>query len=110
LYPNVLLGLQPDHVFAMIVQPQAPGKIVEKLQLYYIGAQSLEESYEGCRSAVLKSWQQVFSEDIFAVEGMQNARRSSGFTGGVFSPVMDVSSHHFHQWLAQRYKAGTVRL
>lgn len=110
LYPNVLLGLQPDHVFAMIVQPQAPGKTVEKLQLYYIGAQSLDESYRGCRSAVLKNWQQVFSEDIFAVEGMQNARRSSGFNGGVFSPVMDVSSHHFHQWLAQRYKTGTVRL
>ncbi|MGY8791331.1 MAG: SRPBCC family protein [Pseudomonadales bacterium] len=59
---------------------------------------------------MLKSWQQVFSEDIFVVEGVQNARRSSGFTGGVFSPVMDVYSHHFHQWLAQCYKTGTVRL
>ncbi|HIL82658.1 MAG TPA: aromatic ring-hydroxylating dioxygenase subunit alpha [Pseudomonadales bacterium] len=110
LYPNVLLGLQPDHLFAMIVQPKAPGKIVEKLQLYYIGAQSLDESYEECRSAVLKSWQQVFSEDIFVVEGMQNARTSPGFTGGVFSPVMDVCSHHFHQWLAHCYKTNTVRL
>ena len=109
LYPNVLLGLQPDHVFAMIVQPQAPAKTVEKLQLYYVGAQSLDASYEGCRSAVLKSWQQVFTEDIFAVEGMQNARCSPGFAGGVFSPVMDVPSHHFHQWVAQRYKAGTLQ-
>jgi choline monooxygenase len=110
LYPNVLLGLQPDHVFAMIVQPQAPGKTMEKLQLYYVGAQSLDESYRGCRSAVLKNWQQVFSEDIFVVEGMQNARTSPGFTGGVFSPVMDVCSHHFHQWLAHCYKTNTVRL
>jgi choline monooxygenase len=83
---------------------------VEKLQLFYTGAQSLDESYEKCRSAVLESWKQVFSEDVFVVEGMQNARRSPGFSGGVFSPVMDVSSHHFHLWLAHRYKTNTVRM
>jgi len=108
LYPNVLLGLQVDHAFAMILQPQAAGSTVEKLQLYYVGDESLDQAYQGCRSAVLKSWRQVFSEDIFAVEGMQNARRSPGFKGGVFSPVMDVPSHHFHQWVAQGYSAGTV--
>ena len=108
LYPNVLLGLQVDHAFAMILQPQAAGSTVEKLQLYYVGEESLDQAYQGCRSAVLKSWRQVFSEDIFAVEGMQNARRSPGFKGGVFSPVMDVPSHHFHQWVAQGYSAGTV--
>ena len=52
----------------------------------------------------LESWRQVFSEDIFVVEGMQKARYSPAFTGGVFSAVMDVPSHHFHQWVAERYR------
>jgi hypothetical protein len=53
----------------------------------------------------LESWRQVFSEDIFVVEGMQKARYSPAFTGGVFSAVMDVPSHHFHQWVAEKYGA-----
>ena len=50
---------------------------------------------------------EVFGEDVFALEGMQQARHSPGFSGGIFSPVMDVPSHHFHQWVAQRYKQST---
>jgi choline monooxygenase len=104
LYPNVLLGLQVDHAFAMVVQPISAGVTIEKLQLLYVGEKALDEPFRASREAVLESWRQVFSEDIFVVEGMQKARYSPGFTGGVFSAVMDVPSHHFHQWVAERYR------
>lgn len=103
LYPNVLLGVQADHVFAIILQPQANNRTLEKLQLSYVGAEATGDKYEACRSAVLESWKVVFSEDIFAVEGMQNGRKSPAFTGGVFSPVLDGPTHHFHQWVANQY-------
>lgn len=107
LYPNVLLGLQVDHAFAMILQPRSCDSTFEKLQLFYVNQEATENRYQACRSLVLASWRQVFGEDVFALEGMQQARHSPGFSGGIFSPVMDVPSHHFHQWVAQRYKQST---
>ncbi|MCB1754423.1 MAG: aromatic ring-hydroxylating dioxygenase subunit alpha [Gammaproteobacteria bacterium] len=107
LYPNTLLGIQADHVFTVILQPQANNRTLEKLELSYIGRESTGDQYAACRAAVLDSWRVVFSEDVFAVEGMQNGRKSPGFDGGVFSPAMDEASHHFHCWVADRYAAAS---
>ena len=103
LYPNVLLGVQADHVFSIILQPQANNKTLEKLQLAYVGEEACGDKYAACRTSVLESWKVVFGEDVFAVEGMQNGRKSPAFEGGVFSPVLDGPTHHFHQWVANRY-------
>ncbi len=99
-FPNVLLGIQADHVFAMMLEPVSHGTTREHLRLYYVGEAALGEEYAGARTATLESWRTVFSEDIGAVEGLQRGRQSPAFTGGVFSPVMDVPTHHFHRWVA----------
>lgn len=49
----------------------------------------------------------VFSEDIIAVEGMQQGRYSPGFGGGAFSPEMDKPTHFFQTWLAKQVKSAT---
>ena len=54
-------------------------------------------------------WKTVFQEDIGVVEGMQRGRLSPAFKGGLFSPVLDESTHHFHLWLAHQYRADYVR-
>ena len=106
LYPNVMLGLQVDHTFALIVQPQACDRSREKLQLFYVNEDSVSESNKKCREAVLNAWEVVFKEDIFAIERMQLGRNSPAFQGGVFSPVLDVPSHIFHKWVANHYETG----
>ncbi len=103
LYPNILLGVQADHVFSIILMPQSNSRTLEKLQLAYVGKEATGDEYAACRSAVLESWKVVFGEDVFAVEGMQNGRKSPAFQGGVFSPVLDGPTHHFHQWVASQY-------
>jgi choline monooxygenase len=103
LYPNVLMGIQIDHVFSIILDPQAIDRTLEKFQISYIGEASGNEQYAACRKEVLDSWEVVFREDIFAVEGMQKGRSSPAYEGGVFSPVLDVASHHFHGWIANKY-------
>ncbi len=108
VYPNVLLGVQVDHAFAMIVEPVAPDHSVEHLQLYYVGDESCGDEYAAARTATLESWRTVFSEDISAVEGMQAGRSSPGFGGGVFSPVMDAPTHHFHQWTAEQLQVAVA--
>ena len=103
LYPNLLLGLQADHVFALIVQPQTPDCSLERLEISYVGDAALSDTFSAHRSTVLDSWKTVFSEDVFAVEGMQRGRQSPAFQGGVFSPVLDTPNHNFHRWVAARY-------
>ncbi|NKB77119.1 MAG: Rieske 2Fe-2S domain-containing protein [Gammaproteobacteria bacterium] len=105
-YPNVLLGLQADHVFVVIIEPKSESRSIEHLRVYYVGDEALGDVYEGCRESVLESWRVVFQEDVGAVEGMQQGRQSPGYGGGVFSPVMDNPTHHFHQWVANKLKVA----
>lgn len=104
IFPNVLLGIQADHAFAMMIDPIAPEQTIERLRLYYIGDEALNPEYDACRKATLESWRVVFREDIDAVEGMQKGRHSPGFGGGVFSPEMDLPTYFFQQWLATQTK------
>ena len=41
------------------------------------------------------------SEDIKAIEGMQEGRNSPTYNGGNFSPIMDNPTHQFHKWVAE---------
>lgn len=106
LFPNLLLGLQVDHFFTLLVRPLSPSRTREELRIYYIGEEAKQDRYEASRRAVLESWRVVFSEDVWAVEGMQAGRRSPAFQGGVFTPVMDVPTHDFHRWVAGRLMAA----
>ena len=54
------------------------------------------------RAVMLEAWREVFVEDVAVCEGMQAGRESPAFDGGAFSPIMDVATHHFHQWVARR--------
>lgn len=105
-YPNLLLGFQVNHVFAMIIHPLAADKTREDVRLFYIGEGATAARHLPTRQSNLKAWEQIFREDIDAVEGMQNGRRSPGFHGGVFSPALDAPTHHFHQWIARKYRAA----
>ena len=41
----------------------------------------------------------MFEEDVPVVEGMQRGRRSPGYCGGAFSPVLETGSIAFYDWL-----------
>ena len=108
LFPNVLLGIHADHFFAMRLEPIAPDRTVEHLDLYYVGDEPLGEDYAAMRAANTRAWRTVFEEDIGVVEGMQRGRASPAFAGGVFSPVMDGPTHCFHRWVAARLAEGSA--
>ena len=96
--PNVLLGVQRDHAFAIVLEPKGPARTLEYIHLYYASP----ETSPSLRIKNAEQWKRVFVEDIDVVEGMQAARGAPGFDGGKFSPVMDGPTHHFHKWVAQR--------
>ncbi len=105
LYPNTLLGLQSDHFFTMTILPIDETTSLERVQLLFLGDVATDDRYKEHRASMVDSWTEVFSEDIFAVEGMQAGRQSPAYQGGVFSPVMDQHTLHFHQWVAKKLAA-----
>jgi len=103
LYPNVMIGIHRDHMFAIHLDPLAPDQTVERVEIYYTTPDAAHDpEMETERAANAARWKDVFVEDIFVVEGMQRGRRAPGFDGGRFSAVMDSPTHCFHDWLARR--------
>lgn len=100
-YPNVLLGVQRDHAFVIVLEPVGLAQTREHVHLYYAAA----EIDDTLRRANSTQWRDVFEEDIFVVEGMHRGRHAPGFDGGRFSPVMDGPTHCFHDWVAGKITA-----
>jgi choline monooxygenase len=44
----------------------------------------------------------VFAEDIGVVTGMQAGRQSTGFDGGVLTPIMETATAQFHRWVGEK--------
>lgn len=96
--PNVMLGVQRDHVFVILLEPKGPRTTLEHVHIYYASP----DTSERLRARNAEQWKGVFVEDIHVVEGMQAARGAPGFDGGRFSPAMDGPTLLFHQWVAAR--------
>ena len=106
LYPNLFLGFQANHLFAIIIDPVSPTQCREDLLLYYVGHGADSDRFEEARKANLAAWLEIFNEDIRPCEMMQRGRCSPGYHGGAFSPVHDTCTHHFHKWIAQQYQTA----
>jgi len=102
LFPNLLVGLQADQFFVLLLEPEGEASTLERMRLYYPGEAARDPALAGVREHLTGFWRNVFMEDVGAVEGMQQGRHSSSFDGGVFSPVLDAPTHHFHRWMARR--------
>ncbi|HSG55811.1 MAG TPA: RHO alpha subunit C-terminal catalytic domain-containing protein, partial [Paracoccaceae bacterium] len=101
VFPNVLLGVQRDHAFVIVLEPQAMERTREHVHLFYASP----DTDAGLRARNAAQWRDVFEEDIFVVEGMQKGRHAPHFDGGRFSPAMDAPTHCFHDWVAGRIAA-----
>ncbi len=102
LFPNVLLGIHKDHFFAVLIQPDGPNRVQERMEIFYFTAESASPDFAGLREANLRTWRTVFAEDVGVVESMHRGRSSRAFKGGVLTPVMDGPTRSFHQWMAIR--------
>ena len=101
LFPNVMLGIHVDHFYAFWLEPLSNNNTREHFEMYYVGDESASsDKYEEIRKKNFAFWQEVMSEDVAAIEGMQRGRSSPAYNGGNFSPVMDTPTLMFHKWVA----------
>ena len=75
----------------------------------YAETAATNEAYGARRKSLHAAWSIVFAEDISVVEGMQRGRASPAFDGGLFTPLMDMPTHHFHKWFLSRLEKNTTR-
>ena len=64
LFPNLILGVQKDHVFNLIIEPLGPNQIKEHIEIYYSDPSMLSDEYQQTRQENAKLWKTVFEEDI----------------------------------------------
>ncbi|MEM7069863.1 MAG: aromatic ring-hydroxylating dioxygenase subunit alpha [Pseudomonadota bacterium] len=102
-YPNVMLGVHKDHTFGILLEPKSEGRTLEHIEIYYASEDMRDDACSSMREQNSTFWKGVFKEDVGVIEAMQEGRRADGFDGGHFSPVMDESTHHFHQWMAGHF-------
>lgn len=105
-FPNVLMGVHRDHAYATILMPQGPEKTLERGALFYADPEIDTPKWQDMLKENTRIWQDVFSEDVSVVEGMQKGRHGPMFDGGKFSPVMDGPTHLFHKWVARQMQAA----
>lgn len=98
VYPNVLLGVQRDHAYAILLEPISTERTLEHIHIYY----AVPDTDADLRESNATLWKGVFEEDVFVVEGMQRGRHADRFDGGRFSPAMDSPTHCFHDWVASQ--------
>ncbi len=106
LFPNVQLGVHRDHFFVIHLEPLDVGTTREYIEIYYASEDMCGDAMGDLRAAHAAAWNEVFAEDVFVIEGMQQGRHAPAFDGGKFSPVMDTATHCFHHWVAGRFETG----
>jgi len=102
VFPNLWLGVQVDHFFAMVVYPRAPDLTEERLHLYFVGEEAMGPDHAALRQEIVERWRAINLEDIAITERMQGGRQSPAFDGGRMSPVQDFAIHHFMRMVAAR--------
>ena len=96
-----MIGLHIDHFYVFWLEPKSISETKEHLMMYYVGDDSANGTeFTEMRKKNAEFWKEVMSEDIKAIEGMQEGRNSPAYNGGNFSPIMDNPTHEFHKWIA----------
>lgn len=110
LFPNVLIGAQRDHGFAIVLLPQGPERTIERNAIYYSFDPESKPDMKPLITKNAKQWESVLEEDLFVVEGMQRGRHGKFFDGGKFAPKMDSPTYLFHAWVADSMNRHRQRI
>ena len=108
LFPNVMLGCLYDHFYAFILQPLASDRTHERFEFFYVGDEAMQPRFAAARADCVERRRVINGEDIAIVERMQAGRHSPAMIGGIFSPALEDTTHHFQKTLLGRLQAAGV--
>ena len=95
------LEVYPDHAASFHVTPLAPGRCLERIDVYLIGEAADGPRYGRERQAVLDMWKELNDEDVGLIERLQKGRASPAYDGGRLSPYWDEAPLHLSRMIVE---------
>lgn len=105
LFPNVMIGVHYNHVYAFIIQPLAVDHTVERFEFFFVGDAAMTPELERARGQMIDLINLVNGEDIDIVQRLHRGCKSPAMQGSVFSPVMEDTTHKFQRIVVERILA-----
>ncbi len=105
LFPNVMIGVHTNHVYAFIIQPIRVDHTVERFEFFFIGDAAMTPELTQARQQMIDLIALVNGEDIDIVQRLHIGCRSPAMDGSVFSPVMEDTTHKFQKIVVERLLA-----
>lgn len=105
LFPNVMIGVHYNHVYAFIIQPVAVDRTVERFEFFFVGDAAMAPELEPARRQMIDLIDLVNGEDIDIVQRLHVGCGSPAMQGSVFSPVMEDTTHKFQKIVVERLLA-----
>ena len=102
LFPNVMIGVHYNHVYAFIIQPITVDHTVERFEFFFVGDDAMTPELAPARAQMIDLINLVNGEDIDIVQRLHIGCRSPAMHGSVFSPVMEDTTHKFQRIVVER--------
>ena len=105
LFPNVMIGVHYNHVYAFIIPPITVDRTVERFEFFFVGDEAMKPELAQARKQMIDLIDLVNGEDIDIVQRLHIGCRSPAMAGSVFSPVMEDTTHKFQRIVVERLLA-----
>ncbi|MBL8046513.1 MAG: aromatic ring-hydroxylating dioxygenase subunit alpha [Anaerolineales bacterium] len=100
LFPNLTISVLPNHVFAMLLTPTAPGHTLEQTYLLSHPESLVPSDSAKGLDKLMKFWDLVNLQDVDVVERVQNGlETATAYTGGRMCYKFEEPLHRFQNIL-----------
>ncbi|MFT5111612.1 MAG: choline monooxygenase [Parasphingorhabdus sp.] len=102
IFPNTCLVMEGYYLWSMILFPTAVDQCNEKLALYVVGDDAMENRLDTTRQQLSDLIYKVNSQDERVVKNLQKGRQSDAATLGIYTNLHDQLGRWFHQSVARK--------
>ena len=94
-----------DNLRIILVQPDGPGRCVERVEVFLIGQAARDPALAAARRVLVDRFREFNAEDVTVVEKLQHSFATTAWDGGHFTPVLDGTVHRFQRLVAEAVSA-----
>ncbi len=102
IFPNICMVMEGNYLWSMLLFPDKVNRCQEKIGLYVVGENALEEQYRVSRNQLATLIYQINEQDKVVVAGLQNGHYGNAASQGFFNPRHDQLGIWFHQLIADK--------
>ncbi len=102
VFPNVMLGMHADFMYAYVLTPDGPHSTKERLYMFFAGDAAMQPEYAAAREHRTEVIAGINVEDMDIVSRLHRGCASPAMGGAVFSPVFEKTSQLFQRMVIER--------